>query len=336
MVFSLRSISHQEISNNIYLEQTEALKNFFIKKYRRIYKKRFFVKVNVKDRRPDKTVRSNIYKYQLKLMADWYNKWSFMMDQAMRLRIRERLLYGYRCNFCKILYDKKKRQKFYMEGYWYDELNDCPKIDQFSEEEVYNECQNMYFYKGANRRKNSVGSNYEKCYEKCKSETENIFSNRLQEVAIGDYLYMLHRAMKELDDLHNKLTEELDREKECDDIIYGLIQIKKLIREGGLEGKRYKRLEKIVSESFKNLDLQNISDAVEEIYEQLRGILEEEKDDHVARKRLLIFCDNEIEKYKSWIKFEKNQKTIDSFKNHCEKEHEEGVCKVSFNVEDLA
>lgn len=256
MLYEIRPIFRKKPSNNTYMESRRELKEFYTKKYARIYIKKFFVKVDVKDGRPDKCVRGYIYIYQGLLISAWYEKWSYLMDSAMRLRINERILNGYQCDLENIFPDEKKRKRFYLEGRWYDELKEgYLKQDRLSEEEVYNACYNLYYFntgglikKPGTQRKNShvlAG-----CRKKCVSYVTEIFSHSLLGVSIEDYLYMLHKAIGELGDIHTELEYILNEEIEYDELVYRLKQVQKTVREDGLKGKKNKELERILDELF--------------------------------------------------------------------------------------
>lgn len=256
MLYEIRPIFRKKPSNNTYMESRRELKEFYTKKYARIYIKKFFVKVDVKDGRPDKCVRSYIYSYQELLIGAWYEKWSYLMNSATHLRINERILNGYQCDLENIFPDEKKRKRFYLEGRWYDELKEgYLKQDRLSEEEVYNASYNLYYFNTGGLMKNPRTQQKNihvlaGCRKKCVSYVTEIFSHSLLGVSIEDYLYMLHEAMGELGDIHTELEHVLNEEIEYDELVYRLKQVQKTVREDGLKGKKNKELERVLDELF--------------------------------------------------------------------------------------
>lgn len=256
MLYEIRPTFRQKPGNKAYTELRREQGEFYIKKYLKIYTQKFFVKVDVKDGRPDKRVRSYIYTYQVFLVSAWCEKWSQVMKSAMHLRVNERILNGYQCGLEDDLPDEKERKKFYLEGNWYDELEKKYLMqDRLSEKEIYDACCNLYYYKTGGMSKNSEilrKGNYvsEECRKKCVSYVKEILSHSLLGVSIDDYLYLMRKAMRELEDIHTELEQELKSQNEYDEMVYRLKQVQKTVREGGLRGKKNKKLEKILNEIF--------------------------------------------------------------------------------------
>ena len=248
MLYEIRPNVRQKPCNNTYMEYRRELKDFYIKKCLRIYKEKLFVKIDVKKGRPDKRIRANIYSNQECLIEAWCEKWTNIMKIAMYLRINERILNGYICNIESSLLDEKKRRRFYLEGYRYDELEEnYLQLYRMNEEDIYNECCNFYYLKNDKllkktriQKKNAHVS--EECYKKCVAYVAKVVSHPLQGVSIEDYLYICRRAMRELEDVCAELEEKLEMDKKYDDLIYGLKQIKKIVNEDGLKGKKNKRI----------------------------------------------------------------------------------------------
>ena len=111
MLFEIRPILRQKPCNNTYVAHRKELTDFYTKKYIKIYKENWLVKVNVEDGRPSKFVRANIYWYQVDLVKEWYKKWSFIMTAALYLRINERIFNGYTCDLKASLPNEEDRRR---------------------------------------------------------------------------------------------------------------------------------------------------------------------------------------------------------------------------------
>lgn len=315
MLFDIRPIIRQKSCNNTYTEYRRELKEFYVKKYLRIYKKELFVKVKVKDGKPSKCVRSNIYFYQTLLVKKWYEKWSYIMKLAMALRINERILVGYICGLESRLPEAKKRKRFYLEGFRYDELEEgYLKEKRLNEKEIYDACCDLYYYQNENLLENVQFKReqsfvFKECYEKCVSYVEKILSHSLQEVSIEDYLYIQRKAKEELEDIHKEVKEELLVEKGYENTVSELNRILTMVKEGGLKGKKNKRLEEILDASTGEIDWQDmIIDEIVDIRESIKCIVKGENDYSVLKRKVADFCKKEIETYNYLMKLKTDRR----------------------------
>ncbi|MDE6945549.1 MAG: hypothetical protein K2P66_14105 [Lachnospiraceae bacterium] len=337
MLLEVRPFLRREPCNNTYMEHRKELNDFYVNKYLKIYKHKLFLKVNVENGKPSKFVRSNIYCYQKFLVEEWHEKWSFMMKTAMYLRINERIFNGYRCGLRTSLIKEEDRKKFYLQGYWFEQLEDYLKKDRLNEEEIYDTCNNLYYYESKEvlkkvEKMKSETITYQKCYAECMVYVKKILSSPLLDASIDDYLYMLRKAKEELEDLYIDLKNELEIEKEYDEIIYGLRQIREIINEEQQKGNKNKKIEKILDESIRRIDQPEMSDNVNGICKEIKKIVENGKTNYAVQNEVIDYCNKKIKEYHDQMEIGESQGlAYNDYEKILEKEMEKiGIDKQKF------
>ena len=169
------------------------------------FRERVFVEVN-KNRIIKRTGRSDVYKYQIKLIESWKNKWLFIMNEADAIRKAEKFDNTY-------ISDSKNKKQNLKKKVNVEIENLTQTVYCISIYDLYEGILSLYENREEDDNKNGnqdlVGTISENgCFAKCKEAVDEILGKKLEEFNPNDYYYLMGKAFDELESIYYQVKQK--------------------------------------------------------------------------------------------------------------------------------